>query len=89
MDKVEEMAERIARDVSGGVGYELYARGADRIAHQTITIKDLAEKVAKATRANKPLKSRQKLIRELEKWLNVSVGELKQLKSDADNLEGF
>jgi len=72
-----------------GIGYELYAKGADRIAHQAIEIKKLAEKVAKATRENKPLRTRNRYIRDLEKMLNVSMGELNQLKSDANNLEGY
>ena len=72
-----------------GIGYELYAKGADRIAHQTIEIKKLAEKVAKATRENRSLRTRNKHIRDLEKMLNVSMGELKLLKSDANNLEGY
>ena len=74
---------------TAGVGYELYAKGADRIAVQTVEIKKLAEKVAKATRENKSLRTRNKYIRDLEKMLNVSMGELKQLKSDANNLEGY
>ena len=80
---------KTAKELVSGVGYELYAKGADRIAHQTKTIKDLAEKLAKATRDNKSLKVRKKLVKDLEKWLNVSMGELKELKSDVDNLEGY
>jgi len=72
-----------------GIGYELYAKGADRIAHQTIEIKKLAEKIAKATRENRSLRTRNKYIKDLEKMLNISIGELNQLKSDANNLEGY
>lgn len=68
---------KTAKELVGGVGYELYARGADRIAHQTKTIKDLAEKLAKATRDNKPLKARKKLVKDLEKWFN---GRIKRIK---------
>jgi hypothetical protein len=72
-----------------GVGYELYSKGADRIAVQTKTVKEAAEKLAKATRENRSLKTRKKHLKALESMLNTSMKELEGLKRDVDNLEGY
>jgi len=88
-DKIARELLKVARELSAGIGYELYAKGADRIAKQTEAIKEAAEKVAKLTRENKSLKIRKKAVKDLEGWINTTVGELKQLKEDIDNLEGY
>lgn len=89
MDKIARELVSVAKALTGGVGYELYAKGADRVAHQTKVIKSVAEKIAKSARENKSPKSRMKLVKELEKWLEVSQGEVKQLKRDNNILEGY
>ncbi len=68
-----------------GVGYELYAKGADRVAAQSKQIAIFAEKLAKLTRANKPLKERKKALKELKKWKNSIETEIKYLEDDIDN----
>jgi len=75
--------------INEGIGYELYAKGADRVAIQTKQVKDFAEKIAKATRENKSLKIRKKLLKELQKWMKVMQGEIDNLIDDANNLEGY
>lgn len=72
-----------------GIGYELYSRGADRIAAQSEQLKKFAQDLAKATRENKPLKVRVKILKELKKWQDVIRGEIIMLEDDIDNLEGY
>ena len=72
-----------------GVGYELYAKGADRVAIQCKQVVIAATTLASAARANKSLKIKKKALKELQKWLKIIDGEMKGLISDVDNLEGY
>ena len=72
-----------------GVGYELYAKGADRIAAQCKQVIIYAEKLAEAARQNKSLPIKKKALKELTKWIGSIQGELKGLTSDVNNLEGY
>jgi len=72
-----------------GVGYELYAKGADRIAIQCKQVIIYAEKLADAARQNKSLAIKKKALKELTKWVGSIEGELKGLTSDVNNLEGY
>ena len=72
-----------------GIGYELYSKGADRIISQAEQLKKYASDLAKATRENKPLKARVKILKELKKWQDVIRIEIIHLEDDIDNLEGY
>lgn len=72
-----------------GVGYELYSRGADRVVVQSKQLAFFAEKLAKLTRENKPLKERVKALKELKKWQDSIRTEITFLEKDIDNLEGY
>lgn len=75
--------------VEEGIGFELYSKGADRIQTQTVQINEFAKKLADLARENAPLTKKKKALKELKKWVDVVNGELKQLDSDVDNLEGY
>ena len=72
-----------------GVGYELYSKGADRIVSQSKQLAFSAEKLAKLTRENKPLRERVKVLKELKKWQDSIKREITFLEKDIDNLEGY
>jgi cell division protein FtsB len=72
-----------------GVGYELYSKGADRVVAQSKQLAFFAEKLAKLTRENKPLKERVKALKELKKWQDSIRREIILLEDDIDNLEGY
>jgi hypothetical protein len=81
--------EKYKRQFEENIGYELYSKGADRVAKQSEQIKFFALKLAKATRENKDLKERVKLLKELKKWQDSIRLEIIQLENDIDNLEGY
>lgn len=81
--------ERYRSKFEEGIGFELYSKGADRIAVQVEQVKKSAIALAKATRENQPLKKRVKLLQELKKWQDVIRMEIIQLEEDIDNLEGY
>jgi cell division protein FtsB len=75
--------------IKEGVGYELYSKGADRVAVQSKQLAFFAEKLAKLTRENKPLRERVKALKELKKWQDSIKREITFLEKDIDNLEGY
>ena len=73
-----------------GVGYELYAKGLDRITKQCETISSAAANLSKAVRENKvTLTTKKKKLKELEKWIDVLNKEMEGVSSDLSNLEGY
>ena len=75
--------------VKEGVGFELYSKGADRIAKQTEQVSKLANEFADLTRNNATTLKRKRKLNELKKWINSINTELKYLEDDFDNLEGY
>jgi len=55
------------RIIKEGIGFELYSKGADRVSAQSKQLALSAEKLAKLTRGNKPLRDRVKALKELKK----------------------
>lgn len=72
-----------------GVGFELYAKGLDRVSAQCNTISDSAKKFAKLVRENATEKKKKKALKDLQKWVDVLNGEMKGIASDINNLEGY
>lgn len=72
-----------------GIGFELYSKGADRVASQSDQLKKYAIELAKATRGKVDLKKRVKILKELKKWQDSIRFEINQLEDDIDNLEGY
>ena len=87
--RTDKKMKNYEKYLNEGIGYELYSKGADRVAIQTKQVKDLAEKLADATRKNKSLNIRKKLLKDLKHWVDSIQGEVKTLISDAGNLEGY
>jgi len=77
------------RIIKEGIGFELYSKGADRISAQSKQLALSAEKLAKLTRGNKPLRDRVKALKELKKWQDSIRMEIIQLEDDIDNLSGY
>lgn len=70
------------------IGYELYARGADRIAAQSIQIIESAQKFAVSIRENKVSKATKlKKFKELVKWVKMVNTELELLNVDFNNID--
>ena len=76
-------------EVNEGIGFELYSKGADRIAKQTEQVALLAQKFAELTRTNETPLKRKRTLNQLKKWVNGINTELNQLEQDFDNLEGY
>lgn len=72
-----------------GIGYELYAKGLDRVSVQCDTINDAAKKFAKLVRDNATEGKKKKALKELQKWVSVLNGEMKGIVEDINNLEGY
>jgi len=77
------------RIIKEGIGFELYSKGADRVSVQAKQLALSAEKLAKLTRGNKPLRDRVKALKELKKWQDSIRMEIIQLEDDIDNLSGY
>jgi hypothetical protein len=74
-----------------GVGYELYAKGADRLATQSKQIAIYAEKLADAARKNKSLNIKKKALKELDKWMksmqkDINKGVIMRLVEHLDEM---
>ncbi len=79
----------VKKRVEGGIGYELYAKGLDRISVQCNTISIAAKDLAKLVRENAKETKKKKALKELTKWVNVLNKEMEGIESDISNLEGY
>ena len=86
-DFMKECSEE--KEMNEGIGYELYAKGADRIQSQTVQVNQFAKKLADLVRENAPLSKKKKAIKDLKSWVSTINKELDMLDSDVDNLEGY
>lgn len=76
---------KIAKElIADTIGYELYAKGADRIQSQCKQLSDASAKLAQQVRSGDDLKKRNKLLKEVEKWFETIKGEINVLKSDVN-----
>ena len=71
----------------GGVGYELYSKGADRVVAQSTQLAKFANLLGKSTREGSSLPKRIKLLKELKKWFNSIEGEISMLEYDIKNIQ--
>ena len=72
-----------------GIGYELYAKGLDRVSAQCNTISDYAKNLAKLVRENATERKKKKVLKDLQKWVDVLNKEMEGIVSDINNLEGY
>lgn len=71
------------------VGYELYAKGLDRVSTQCETISDYAKKLAKLVRENADIRKKNKVLKDLKSYVNVLNLEMRGIESDINSLEGY
>ena len=86
MSKTEDLVNKFLNE---GVGFELYAKGVDRLSSQCNAISDAAKALAKAVRSNAPLNQKKKAVKEVKKWVDTLNGEMRGIVSDIGNLEGY
>lgn len=73
-----------------GVGYELYAKGADRISAQCLQLTNESNKFADSIRNNNRAKSTQKkYLNTMKGYVNSILQEIELLEQDLHNLEGY
>lgn len=84
----KKVQKRINSKVAG-IGFELYAKGLDRVSVQCNTISDYAKKLAKLVRENAIEGKKKKALKDLQKYVNTLNGEMKGIVSDINNLEGY
>lgn len=84
-----EIVESKSAGKKAGIGYELYAKGLDRISSQCNTISDNAKQLAKLVRSNADDRKKKKALKDLQKWVNTLNSEMKGIVSDISNLEGY
>jgi hypothetical protein len=90
--KVQDYKEKnYVRGISkvAGIGYELYAKGLDRVSVQCNTISDYAKNLAKLVRENATERKKKKVLKNLQKYVNGLNGEMEGIVSDINNLEGY
>jgi len=76
---------KIANKVAGTIGYELYAKGADRVVVQCQRLSDAAEELAKNVRKEDNPKKRKKLFDEVNAWNRSINGEVDMLRHDLNS----
>jgi hypothetical protein len=81
--------KQYVRKFKEGVGYELVAKGSDRIVAQSKQVSIQAIKLADAIRGNQDPRKLRKIIEELKRWHSGILNEIRLLSEDIDNLEGF
>ena len=84
-----KVAEEYLKYKVSGIGYELYAKGLDRISVQCKTISSNAEALAKLVRENANDRKMKKTLKELQKFVNMLNSEMKGISSDITDLEGY
>ena len=85
----KDLAEKYYNKVAG-VGYELYAKGLDRVVAQCNTISENAKNLAKEVRKNNDgINKKKKVIKFMQNFLDSLNKEMKGIVSDIDNLEGY
>ena len=97
MDKIQEVLINAGRkDLAqeyyqkvAGVGYELYAKGLDRVSSQCKTISENAKKLAKLIRENATNRKKKKSLKDLKKWVDILNKEMQGITDDINNLEGY
>ncbi len=89
-DQAEKSIRRGKKIKEEGVGYELYAKGVDRVSTQCKTISDIASVLAKWVRDGNVSQTRlNKKVKELKQWVDVLNKEMEGIVSDISNLEGY
>lgn len=72
-----------------GIGYELYAKGIDRVSVQSLNVNKCAIKLASIVRKNASNKTKLKALAELQQWIDCINGEMKGIREDITHLEGY
>lgn len=73
-----------------GIGYELYAKGADRISDKCLQLINESNKFANSIRNDNRAKSTQKkYLNTMKSYVNDILQEIELLEQDLNNLEGY
>ena len=73
-----------------GIGYELYAQGADRISDKCLQLINESNKFANSIRNDNRAKSTQKkYLNTMKSYVNDILQEIELLERDLNNLEGY
>jgi len=87
---LRKISKEIKLAAGGSIGYELYAKGLDRIQAQTKQLNIATEKLAKLVRSEDNVSKRKRLLKDVEKWSNFIKDEVDMLKSDVSkDFDGY
>jgi hypothetical protein len=76
-------------DIHEGVGYELYAKGVDRVSNHCKQIDIHAKTLAKQVRDYSTLDKQKLTLSKLIKWVGMLNLEMKSIKEDLTSVEGY